>query len=148
MASPQIISSRFATQERWLKLYRKIHNLFMKDEFIHVVDYNQMVTEMNARITLLETALQVELAKIQVGLAAHIHNAPQAPGGILPTTPPAAPPYTTGYSPTKPVVPVTVAMKAFDAALQATGPAMAPIPATISADDAQAAIQARTDIGV
>jgi len=147
MASPQIISSRSATQERWLKLYRKIHNLFMKDEFIHVEDYRKMITDLNKRISELEQTVQKELTSIQAGLSSHFHIAPQAPAGAIPTQPPAAPPYTSTFKPTQPIVTVNAAMQKYDALLQKTGPATAPIPAATSADDAKAAAQLRADIG-
>lgn len=119
----------------------------MKDEFIHIDDYKKMVEDMNKRISELEQTLQTELTSIQAGLSSHIHIAPQAPGGALPTQPPAAPPYTSAFKPTKPIVTVNVAMQKYDAALQKTGPATAPIPAAASADDAKAAAQLRSDIG-
>jgi hypothetical protein len=147
MASPQIVTSRTATQERWLKLYRKIHNLFMKDELIHVDDYKKMIEDLNRRISELEQTVQKELTSIQAGLSSHIHIAPQAPGGALPTQPPSAPPYTSAFKPTKPIVPVNAAMQKYDALLQKTGPATAPIPAAASADDARTAAQLRADIG-
>jgi len=148
--SPNIVTNQVSTKERWLKLYRKIHNMFLKDEFIHIVDYNKMVTEMNARFAELETKLTAELTKVQVGLATHIHNAPQAPAGTLPTTPPILPlpPYQMAYAPTKPIVPVTTAMQQTDLALQATGPGVAPLGDGLSVTAELASTTAISDIGV
>lgn len=151
MALPSNFStSQITKSERWLKLYRTIHHLFLKDEFIHVADYNQMVTEMNTRITELETKLTVELTKLALGLSTHIHMAPQAPAGTLPTTPPTAPlpVYSPGLSPTKPVVPVTTGMQTADSALMATGPAVAPLSEGMSAQEISANTTIISDIGV
>lgn len=141
------VTSKIAPQERWLKLYRKIHNLFLKQEFIHTADYNQMVSEMNARITQLEAGLQAELTKINVGLATHIHIAPQAPTGSLPTSPPPVTPYIAAYAPTKPVVPVTTAMAAADSALQAMGPAFAPIGDGLGIEATTATTTSQSEVG-
>ena len=139
-------TSKVAPQERWLKLYRKIHNLFLKDEFIHTVDYNQMVTEMNARITELETKLVTELAARDAAYATHFHLAPQAPTGQLPTLPPTVP-YVHSLTPTKPVVPVVTAMTQTDAAYQAMGPAFAPIGDGLGVEATLATTTSQSEVG-
>ena len=146
--SLNIVASQITKSERWTKLYRVIHHLFLKDEFIHIEDYNKMVNEMNARISALEASLQAELAKIQAGLSTHIHMVPQAISGVLPSQPAAAPPYTSAYQPTKAVVPVTVAMQRTDLKLMATGPAKAPLADGVAPDKALANSTIIADIGV
>lgn len=146
--SRNLITSQVTKSERWTKLYRMIHHLFLKDEFIHIEDYNKMVNEMNARITALETSLQAELKKIQLGLSTHFHIAPQAPSGAIPTQPPSKPPYTSAYKATKAVVPVTVAMQKTDMSLMATGPATAPLADGTSPDQSLANSTIAADIGI
>jgi hypothetical protein len=141
-----IVTSQFTKSERWLKLYRIIHHLFLKEEFIHTVDYNLMVTQMNARITELEVKLLTELTSRDLRFATHFHIAPQAPVGTLPTLPPTIL-YKNTLAPTKPVVPVTTAMQAADAALMATGPAQAPLADGISPDELRANSTIIADIG-
>lgn len=146
MALPSNYSkSQITKDQRWDKLYRTIHHLFLKDEFIHIADYNQMVTEMNTRITELETKLTKELTAIASGLSLHVHSS-TAPG--QPTSPPIAPAYAPGFVPTKPVVPVTTAMDAADAKYLAFGPAVAPLSEGISAQEIAANTSIILDIGV
>lgn len=143
-----IVSSQFTKSERWLKLYRTIHHLFLKDEFIHKKDYEQMLRDMNTRMQSLETGLMQELTKVQLGLATHFHMVPQAPTGTLPSAPPASPPYTSTFKVTQPIVPVTIGMDAQDAALMGTGPAKAPLADGIAPDQATANSTIIADIGI
>lgn len=148
MALPSNFStSQITKSERWLKLYRTIHHLFLKDEFIHIADYNKMVTEMNTRITELEAKLTKELTAIALGLSLHVHSS-TAPG--QPTSPPIAPvpAYAPGFAPTKPVIPVTTAMQTTDSTLMAIGPAVAPLSEGISAQEIAANTAIITDIGI
>lgn len=147
LPSVNILASQFTKAERWLKLYRTIHHLFLKDEFVHITDYNQMVSEMNARITAVEASNKAELSKIQAGLSSHFHMVPQSPSGTLPSQPPAGVPYTAAPQPSKPVVPVRTAMEMHDAALMSTGPAKAPLADGISPDQLSANSTIISDIG-
>jgi len=142
-----IITNKLAVQERWIKLYRKIHNLFLKDEFIHKADYLKTVAELNARIAELEGKITSELLLIQLGLNTHFHIAPQAPAGSLPTAPPVPPPYTSGFSPTKPVIHKTTTMDLTDNSLKSLGPATAPLGDGSSIEAQKANITATSDIG-
>ena len=146
MALPNtnIVTSKFAVKERWLKLYRTVYNKFLKIDFAHKQDYLQDLTQLNARITELETKITTELTKLQVGLIAHAHTT-TAPGN--PTSPPLGPPYTSGFSPTKPVVHKETFLEQRDAALQATGPAQAPLGDGSSPEAQQANIQIKQNIG-
>lgn len=141
-----IFSSQFTKAERWLKLYRTIHHLYLKEEFIHRGDYNKMVSEMNARITELEAKISAELTKINLGLTLHTHVT-NTPGQL--TSPPAAPipVYLPGLTPTKPVVPVTTAMESADSLLMSTGPAKAPLASGITSQELNANTTIVSDIG-
>ena len=147
LPSANIIKSQVTKSERWLKLYRTIHHLFLKDEFVHVTDYTKMVAEMNARIAAVEAKSTAELAKVAAGLASHFHLVPQAPSGTLPSAPPAAPPFVATPQPSKPVVIDKTAMEAYDAALMATGPAQAPLADGIAPDQTLANTTIVADIG-
>lgn len=149
MASPQIASLRTATQERWLKLYRKIHNMFIKDELVHIDDFKTEINNIHKRIDQLNAKLDSNLANIAASHNSHTHqwtggNAGGPVGGITAPTPAPFNPDPTAIVRT-PFVDKN--MQAYDRALQSTGPAMAPISTTASTDDAKAAIQARSDIG-
>lgn len=124
-------TSQVAPVERYLKLYREIHNLYLRRDFVNLQDFNTAMTAINTRFTELESKIIAELAAIQIGLATHIHVAPQAPAGALPTAPPAVPPYTSAFSVTQPVVAKTTFVEQNNSALQATGPAIAPLGSNI-----------------
>jgi len=146
--SPNIAGSKITIAQRWQKLYRTIYHTFLKSDFTHKDDYAQDLAQLNARVTELETKITTELTKIQIGLSTHIHTAPQAPAGALPTTPPPAPPYTSGFSPTKPVIHKDTFLEQKDALLQATGPALAPLGDGISPEAQIASLQSKQDIGL
>lgn len=140
-----IVTSQFTKSERWLKLYRIIHHLFLKEEFIHTADYQVMVTQMNARITTLEAMLNVELAKVATALVAHTHAYVNVAAPAI--TGPAVPSYIPALQPTPIVVPTTAGMQAMDATLMATGPAQAPLADGISPDELRANSTIIADIG-
>ena len=148
MASPQIVSSKLAVQERWLKLYRRIHNLFIKDELVHIDDFKTEIDNIHKRIDQLNAKLDSNLSNIAATHNAHTHqwaggNAGGPVGGV---TTPSPTPFTPDPTAIVRVPFVDKNMKAYERALQSTGPAMAPIAAVASTDDARAAAQARSDI--
>jgi hypothetical protein len=142
MASPQIVGSKTATQERWFKLYRKIHNIFIKDELVHVDDFKAEIKNLHKRIDQLNQKLDTNMTNLAAILNSHIHTAP-----LGPTSPPTSGVFSPDSMPI-PTVPFTDPnMQAYEKALQSLGPGMAPISTTASTDDAAAALQARSDIG-
>lgn len=145
LPSANIIASQFTKSERWLKLYRTLHHLFLKDEFVHITDYNQMVQEMNARIQAVEAKSTAELAKVSAALLTHVHGY-ASPGGPSMTAP-AAPVFQPTPQPSAPVVPVRTAMEAYDASLMATGPAKAPLADGLAPDQLTANSTIVADIG-
>jgi hypothetical protein len=145
--SLNIVASLFTLDERWTKLYRTIHHLFLRKEFIHIQDYNFMVQEMNNRISVIETKLNTELQKIALGMMTHVHPSPPAPVNPVITGPVAAAPYTPGFSPTPLVKPQTTFMEQADAVLQSLGPAQAPLADGIAPDQLQANTKIRSTIG-
>lgn len=152
--SPNIIASQFTKSERWTKLYRMIHHLFLKDEFVHIEDYNKMVADMNARILTVETnanaSIQAAVAQITATVLGHIHVVPQAPAGTLPSGPGVitTPPMVTPPAPAPAVVPVTIAMERTDAMYMATGPATAPLSGGFAQDQLTANMTIVSDIGI
>jgi hypothetical protein len=151
--SPSIISSQITKSERWTKLYRTIHHLFLKDEFVHIEDYNKMVKEMNARILQVETnanaSISAAVTAIQATVIGHNHIAPQAPAGALPTGPGiiVTPPIVTPPAPAPTVIPVTIAMQRTDAQYMSMGPAKAPLSSGSQPDQLMANTQIVSDIG-
>lgn len=150
LPSANIIKSQITKSERWFKLYRTIHHLFLKDEFVHITDYTKMVAEMNARIAAVEATSTAELAKVATGLATHVHPVTTAGGptnqaGIA--APAVAPPFIAVPAPSKPVIIDKTAMEAYDAALMSTGPAQAPLADGIAPDQLLANTTIISDIG-
>ena len=153
LPNANFVTSKIAPQERWLKLYRKIHNLYLKDEFIHKQDYLLTLNQLNARITAVETAMNAGFvalkASTETAILTHIHTVPQAPAGALPSGPgtplaslPAAVPSAA------PVVQhMTTFMDQTDLALQATGPAQAPLGDGASVTALQATRTAVSQVG-
>jgi hypothetical protein len=126
MASPDLVTSQVAPQERWLKLYRKIHDLYLKDDFANLRDFETAIKEINARISELEAKMIIELNKIQAAIATHVHTVPQTPAGAT-VSAPAGAFYTAGYTNTKIVNTRTIFADQRNTVLQATGPGVAPI---------------------
>lgn len=139
-------ASQYTKGERWRKLYRVIHHLFLKDEFIHIDDYKKMVNDMNNRIKDLEQKVNTELRNIQSGLSSHFHQAPQAPSGILPTKPPEAPPYTATTISTNEVIVDNSKMLKKDNELMLQGPAKAPLADRSGAQEQLANATIQSDI--
>ena len=151
--SANLLPSQITKSQRWDKLYRIIHHLFLKHEFVHIDDYNKMVKEMNARIQMVEAnanaSIAAAVAALQATIIGHFHPAPQAPAGIIPTGPGVivAPAIVTPPPPSVEVVPVTIAMEREDAKLMAKGPALAPLAGGVHPDQSLAEITIRSDIG-
>lgn len=146
----EVTSSQITKAERWVKLYRTIHHLFLREEFIHKNDYAQMMTEMNARITAIEALMTSELSKVAAALVSHTHpvvtnGGPTTQAGIAGPSPAV---FTPAPQPTKPPVPATIHMEAADAFLVGLGPAQAPLSDGMSADKLRANTTILTDIGV
>lgn len=151
MGLRNLAASQSTKGERWDKLYRKIHNKYLVDEFVHIDDYNKMVDDMNARIKALEDMVTQELSKVQQGLASHAHKVStqgSAAAQVGDAYPPASPPYTSAMTPTQPVVPVTTAMQKADQELLLQGPAQAPLIDSTDPDSAAANASIVQDIGV
>jgi hypothetical protein len=151
--SPNIVASQITKSERWTKLYRTIHHLFLKDEFVHIEDYNKMVQEMNARILQVETnanaSIATAVAQITATVVGHTHPSPPAPVNPVVTGPGViiVPPVVTPPPPAPAVVPVTIAMQRTDAQYISMGPALAPLSSGISPDQLTANTTILSDIG-
>ena len=131
LRSADIGTSKIAPKQRHIQLYKDLHNMFLRTDFVNLQDFNVFVQEMNARFTELETKITKELTTLQAGLASHTHIAPQAPAGAIPTAPPTTPPYTSAFAATKPVTGKLANVNSRDSALQALGPAVAPLGSSI-----------------
>lgn len=147
MASSNMATSASATQMRWLKLYRKIHNMFMKDEFVHIADYQAMLADLNAKIAMLNAKLDANLAATKVQFDTHTHPSPPAPINPVVTSVPLVP-MIHDATPIPPVPFVNTAMLAYDASLQATGPGFAPMGDGTSQESVEASFQALQDVGL
>ena len=145
LLSPNIALSKITLQERWYKLYRKIHTQFLSKEFVHVDDYKAMYKQLNARILQLEQKINTNLQNIKTQIDSHTHVAPQAPGGAIPTNPPSAP-LTVDTSPVKEAPYIDAAMQAENSAWLAMPQALAPMGDGLSTQASQASLQASSDI--
>jgi hypothetical protein len=145
--SPNILASQITKAERWTKLYRIIHHLFLKNEIVHVEDYKTMLSELNRRIDQLNKKLDANLMNMKVQFDSHIHVAPQAASGVLPTQPPTVP-LTIDKTPITPVLYIDTALKAQDSMQMATGPAKAPLSGGSSPDQILADSTIISDIGI
>jgi len=140
-----LFKSKIAVSERWFKLYRRIHNLFLSKEFIHIEDYKLMFNQLNTRIDNLNQKLDANLNNIAVTFGTHVHVAPQAPGGAIPTMPPGSP-LTVDVTPNPPVPYVDAAMVAADATWAGLGPASAPLGTGTSRAAQEASLTASSQI--
>jgi hypothetical protein len=127
--------SEVTVAERWLKLYRKIHNLFLRNDFVNKNDFETTLKQINLRVDTLEVNILTMLGQIEsqvAGLAAHssshIHMVPQAPTGILPSSPSITAPVIglAQFIKTPGATSTTIAVEARDAILQATGEPVIP----------------------
>jgi len=156
MALPNanIATNKVSAATRWLKLYRTLFHRFLKIDFIHKADYLRELQQLNARITQLETALNTTqtqlMTAISLATTAHTHVAPQAPAGAIPTGPGivTTPPTPPVPSATALVVHADTILEQKDAALQATGPAIAPLGDGLSPESVAANVQIKQDIGL
>lgn len=152
--SPDIVTSKISTATRWLKLFRTLYHLFLRNTFIHVADYLVDLQALNARITAVEASVNSSIvavkADVTTSILTHTHIAPQAPAGDIPTGPgiPTTPPTPAIPSAAPLVVHVEAALNALDATLQGTGPSAAPLGQGISLEAQKARIGIRQDIGV
>jgi len=147
LPNSNIVVSKFAVSERWLKLYRTVFHQFLKFDFTHKQDYLDDIAQLNARISELELRLGAELSKIQSGVTAHVHPAPQSSSGTIPTLVSVKPAYISGFSSTSPIVHKETFLEQRDAALQATGPAQAPLGDGSSPEAVEANITSRDTVG-
>ena len=126
-------NSQVTVSERWNKLYRIIHHLFLKKEFIHINDYKKMIDDMNSRFEDLEKKVNAELQKIQTAHNTHIHTVTTANGpGTAAAT---ANTYTLGKIAGNKVIPETKQMDNEDANLMAKGEAKAPLADRVGAQE-------------
>ena len=131
--------------ERWMKTYRKLHNLFINKELAHQKDVKKMIEDLNKRIDQLTQKVDQNFQTVQTTFASHTHNAPQAPAGVIPTTPPAAP-MQLQPSTVPPTIYIDLNMKQEDAAWRAMGPALAPLATGTSPEAAQASALAAQQV--
>jgi hypothetical protein len=148
------IKSKFSRSKRWQDLYRKIHILFLNDNFIHKKDYERTINQLNARITALESGMITTMAAMTAATNAavlgHTHLVPQSPAGANPSSPaiPTAIAATPTPAPGAPVVLIHTEQIAHNLELVAQGPAAAPIPDISTVEGSIAATAAISDVGV
>ena len=93
------LASSRSKAERWRKLYRKLHNLFIKSELAHTKDVELAIRQLDARITQVEANLNAAVAAVNTSLTsainviqAHTHpvttvGGPTAQAGSAATSP-------------------------------------------------------------
>lgn len=136
----QIIDSKTTVLERFKKLYRTLYIQFIHNDIMHKKDLQEIIQQITTRIDTLEAGVNANVqfthAAIGIAILNHIHQAPQAPAGTLPTTPgipvgpnpPAAPINTTAAG--QATVSASLAEKVLRKRIQeelAKGPATAPL---------------------
>ena len=115
-------------RERFSKLYRKLHHLFIVEELTHVDDFKREIDNLHKRIDQLNSKLDSNLQKISQIVNSHFHLVPQAPAGTLPSQPIQA----KLIADSSPVVRVpfsTIEMTTENLKQLAKGPALAPLAA-------------------
>jgi len=132
-----IVGSEITVAERWLKLYRKIHDLFLKDDFTNRNDHEAAVKQINLRIDTLETGINATLSQINLALnliqihgIAHLHL-----GNLGAPTGPPLPPLViapASFVPTPPAITTKTFATTRNTVLQATGEPVVPIDTTQS----------------
>lgn len=149
MSLANIVTSQITKDQRWDKLYRIIHHLFLRKEFVHIKDYNLMIEQLNTRISMVEANANASIAALtlstNLAIIGHTHTitAPGNPSGPgLPIVPATVTPPPPSIIPT----PTTAAMVLEDAKLMAFGPALAPLSGGIHPDQLRADSSISSDI--
>lgn len=119
-----VLSNKLSVKERWLKLYRKVFNLFLQFDLVHVVDFRLMLEQLNIRMAAIEanmiagdaqvaanatvaintlaTGVQTQMSTIYAQMASHTHSY-VSPGGPALTLPATGVPSVSTFQP--PIVP-------------------------------------------
>ena len=143
--------------ERWRKLYRKIHNLFIKDELTHVKDVTLAVKMLDARITQLEANMNQAVVQLNSSMTAmasmlqqhgHPVTTPVGPGAATPMPAPIPQPKPPTPSATTVVQYKTNFMDAEDTKWFMEGPAAAPFMPRSTIEDVKASSTIIGDIGI
>ena len=74
-------------RERFSKLYRKLHHLFIVEELTHIDDFKREIDQLHKRIDQLNAKVDANNQKMAQAMASHIHMVPQAITGKLPSEP-------------------------------------------------------------
>lgn len=156
-----IVANELATSTRFQKLYRTIFNKFLKGDFVHIKDFKEFETKLNARLTTIEAnikagdvavtgALTAAVSAIDIKVALpHTSTVPgnptvPNPAALIPTPP--APP---APGPTTPDLAILdTSAQAQDARQQALGPSAAPLGQGTSPEVIAARIDVKSDIGL
>lgn len=158
IVNPNMVTSKKAKSERYLKIYRKLHNYFFIDDFVNVKDYQRMVKEFNTQIKTMEASLNTAIATNQASITAlstwansHFHGngnngSPTTPvaGGSGPG--PAASPVTA--STYVDVVYADPELRIRDTALFTTGPGSGPMSTSLSPQAAASNVESELDLGI
>ncbi len=136
LTAANMVGSKITVAERWLKLYRKIHFLFLRNDFTNRKDFEFTINQINLRMDTMEANILSMLSQQQAQITAltlhggtHFHIAPQAPAGTLPTTPAIVPPIVgpAAFLKSPPALTTTTFVEQRDAILQATGEPVVPL---------------------
>ena len=128
-----LATSKIAPVERFLKLYRKLHDLFLQSDFTNRKDHETAVKQINIRIDTLERNINSTLSQITASLSnilihanTHIH-----PGlGLSPGVPPLVITPSVILVPSPPAITTKSFALARNNLLQATGEPVVPINTT------------------
>jgi len=129
-----VATSKTSVATRWRKTYRRLHNLFIADELVHIKDFQREIDAIHKRIDDLNLKLDNNLTNLAAMVNTHFHVAPQAPAGSIPTLPTATP-FTPDPSPIIRIPFKDVEMQAADLQWRLEGPSAAPISTGASVEE-------------
>ena len=72
IAATNITVSQINENQRWMKLYRKIYNLFLSRDMTHKNDFNTTISQLDNRLKILETNIAKAFTQINTNLNALI----------------------------------------------------------------------------
>lgn len=131
--SANMAGTNVTVAERWLKMYRKIHNLFLRHDFTNRNDFEFTLEQINLRITQLETNVTKAVTEFNARISAldrhaliHTH-ATAALGPPVPALPAHLPGSPIIFSKSKPAQSTQQFVVSRDSVLQSTGEPVVPV---------------------
>jgi len=133
-AASNAVTGEVVENQRWMKLYRKIYNLFLFKDMTHKTDFENTISTLNKRIEQLETNLASYVAQVNSAYTNFVtmydtHN--HAGLGGAPTTMQVVPQQTFYTKTSIPTIPLTAANIARNQEVFAWGEELKPLPINV-----------------